>query len=573
MFSKASLLFCTPLCFCILLIATPSISFGQQTKFLQHLWEVDPPLGDIWETKQTTRTIRFDVDSLRSPYAKDRLETAQQICLEHSNPNFHQRERAIELLVERLKSGEENLQIRRAMFSAAVSVGDESHTEVLWSLAKSDSVILSLVERNLVRWKSAAALKVWRQRLSEPNAKPTELATALEGLAVVGNSDDRIKLQDFLGASHTSIANKYLAACALGALVTEGLNEFAQQVMDSDLEQRHLIASQLLKLHSGVKTETQLRQILADGSASAQLVAYRSMTERIPDLAREFAKQMTTNLDPGLRILALEQLQKFSDDESLQIQAELLNDRDPTVRGLVAKHLLEKAKQGQRGKVNEVVVSHLNSEVWTGIEQAIVVAVGLQDRSHCKTIVRLMEHPRIEVNMRAGWALMEIADESEILASMLTHAEAMTVELKNVEKRTSITHTDQIRLSYLHEAFGKNRYQPATEMLTNYIPKTGHQFGIVSRASAIWALGKLNKGINNKVLLASLYKRIMDLAPINPEDPLVRFACNLAVGEMANPESRETIEKYNEGLPSPLGYAAHWALSQIDQAAAVKPVE
>ena len=452
-------------------------------------------------------------------------------------------------------------------------MGDESHTEVLWSLAKSDSVILSLVERNLVRWKSAAALKVWRQRLSEPNAKPTELATALEGLAVVGNSDDRIQLQDFLGASHTSIANKYLAACALGALVTEGLNEFAQQVMDSDLEQRHLIASQLLKLHSGVKTETQLRQILADGSASAQLVAYRSMTERIPDLAREFAKQMTTNVDPGLRILALEQLQKFSDDESLQIQATLLNDRNPTVRGLVAKHLLEKAKQGQRGKVNEVVVSHLNSEVWTGIEQAIVVAVGLQDRSHCKTIVRLMEHPRIEVNMRAGWALMEIADESEILADMLAHAEAMTVELKNVEKRTSITNTDQIRLSYLHEAFGKNRYQPATEMLTNYIPKTGHQFGIVSRASAIWALGKLNKGINNKVLLASLYKRIMDLAPINPEDPLVRFACNLAVGEMANPESRETIEKYNEGLPSPLGYAAHWALSQIDQAATVKPVE
>ncbi len=573
MFSKASFLFCNLLFCCSLLIATPSISIGQQTQFLQHLWEVDPPLGNIWDIEQISRTIRFDVESLQSAYAKDRLETAQQICLEHNNPNFHQHERAIELLIERLKSGEENLQIRRAMFAAAVSVGDESHAEVLWSLAKSDSVILSLVEKNLVQWKSAAALKVWRQRLSEPNAKPTELATSLAGLAVVGNSDDRNKLQEFIGASRTSVANKYLAACALGAIVTEGLNEFTQHVIDSDLEQRHLIASQLLKLHSGVRTEMQLRQIFADGSASAQLVAYRSISERMPDVAREYAKQMTINSDPGLRTMALEHLQKFSDDESLQIQAALLNDRNPAVRSLVAKHLLEKAKQGQRAKVDEFVVSHLSSEIWTGIEQAIVVAVGLEDRSHCKTFLRLMEHPRTEVNLRAGWALMELADESTILAGMLAHAEAMTDELKNVESRTSFTHTDQIRLSYLHEAFGKNRYQPATEMLTKYIPKTGHQFGIVCRASAIWALGKLNKGNNNKVLLASLYKRIMDLNPINPEDPLVRFACNLAVGEMANPESRETIEKYNEGLPSPLGYAAHWALSQIDQAATVKPVE
>ena len=573
MFSKASFLFCTLLFFCTLLIATPSISIGQQTQFLQHLWEVDPPLGNIWEIEQTSRTIRFDVESLQSPYAKDRLETAQQICLEHKNPNFHQHERGIELLIERLKSGEENLQIRRAMFAAAVSVGNESHAELLWSLAKSDSVILSLVERNLVQWKSAAALKVWRQRLLEPNAKPTELATALEGLAVVGNSEDRNNLQELIVASHTSVANKYLAACALGAIVTEGLNEFAQQVIDSDLEQRHLIASQLLRLHSGSRTETQLRQILADGPSSAQLVAYRSMSERIPDLAREFTKQMTTNSDPGLRTMALYNLQKLSDDESLQIQAALLSDRHPSVRSLVAKHLLEKAKQGQRAIVDEMVVSHLNSEVWTGMEQAIVVAVELQDRSHCQTFIRLMDHPRTEVNMRAGWALMELANESEILAGMLAHAEKMTVELKNVESRTSITQTDQIRLSYLHEAFGKNRYQPATDMLTKYIPKTGHQFGIVCRASAIWALGKLNKRNNNKVLLASLYQRIMDLSPINPEDPLVRFACNLAVGEMASPESRETIEKYNEGLPSPLGYAAQWALSQIDQAASVKPVE
>ena len=566
--SKASFLFCA------ILIAMPSIANGQQTQFLQHLWEVDPKLGDgdIWAIKPANRTIQFTVESLKSPFAKDRLETAQKICLEHQNPNFRQHEQAIGLLIERLKSGEENLQARRAMFAAVVALGNATHADVLWSIAKSDSAILSLVEKNLVRWKSSAALTNWRQRLLEPNAKPTELATALEGLAAVGNSEDRIALQTLIRDSRISIPNKYLAASALGSLIAEGLNEFAQQVLDSNLEQRHLIASQLLKSHSGVKTEMQLQQILRDGTASAQLVAFRSMTERMPDVALKLAKEVTTRSDPGLRTIAIEHLQKYSDDESLQTQSALLKDRHPDVRKLVAKHLIAKAKQGQRAKVDEFVSEHLNSEFWTAIEQAIVVTVALQDRRHCKTLLSLLEHPRREVNMLAGWALMELAEESDVFAGMLEHAEKMTAVLKS-NNAVPITTTDQIRLSYIHQAFGKNRYRPATEMLLKYIPKSGHQFGPVARASAIWALGKLNKGVNNKSLLTSLYGRITDLNPLNPEDPLVRFACNLAVGEMASLASRETIEKFNEGLPTPLGYAAHWALSQIDQAAAKKPVE
>ena len=79
MFSKASFLFCNLLFCCSLLIATPSISIGQQTQFLQHLWEVDPPLGNIWDIEQISRTIRFDVESLQSAYAKDRTVESRPI--------------------------------------------------------------------------------------------------------------------------------------------------------------------------------------------------------------------------------------------------------------------------------------------------------------------------------------------------------------------------------------------------------------------------------------------------------------------------------------------------------------
>jgi hypothetical protein len=459
------------------------------------------------------------------------------------------------------------------MVAATLSLGDGSHADVLWSLAKSDAALLPAVERKFVEWKSPIALTEWRKRLGDPKAKPTELATALEGLAVVGNADDRLALQAVILASHTSVANKHLAACALGELVTKGLNAFAQQVMESDLDQRYLIASQLIRLHSGEQTATQLREILTEGPASAQLVAYRSVSQGFPEVAREFAKPMTSHSDPGLRTLALQFLQRYSDAECLAIQGALLKDRNPGVRSLVAKHLLEKAKQGHRAQVDECVVSHLNASEWTGIERAIVVAVGLEDRSHCKAFLRLLEYPRPEVNLIAGWALKEIGDEPEILAAMLGQAERMTAELNSMTSVSKISLTDRIGLSFLHEAFGKNHYEPASPMLMKYIPKSGHQFGNVSRASAIWSLGKLNKGKDNKELREKLYDRMGDLGPINPEDYLVRFNCNLALGEMANPDSREVIIRYREQLPSPLAHAAEWALSQIDQAAATKPLE
>ncbi len=559
----------------LLLLTTSSLAFGwQQTQPLQHLFEVDPPLGDIWATQQPTRTIRIDVERLKSPSVKERLEVAQKICLEHSNPTFKQQERAMELLLGKLKEGETNLQVRRAMFSAALVVGDATHAESLWSLAKSDSEILSAVERRLVQWKSPLALKDWRVRVADHGAKPTEVATALQGLAIVGNSDDRAVLVETIRASYTTAANKYLAAIAIGAHVNEGLNEFAQQVMDSDLDQRHLLAAHMLKRHTGAITETQLRRILADGPVSAKLVAYRTISESMPMLARELAKQMTAEPDDGLRIMALRVLHKESDEDSLRIQGALLIDRHPEVRNFAGKNVLEKATQGQRAVVDELVLANLNSEEWTGIEMAIILAVRLQDRSHCKAFLRLLDHRRPEVYMLAGWALMELGSETEVLAGMFAHAEKLTGELGSKQYApTDLTPTDQVRLSFLHEGFGRNQYQPANGLLLKFIAKKGHYFGILSRASAIWALGKLNKGKDNPALRSSLYERMSDFELNWPEDHLVRFSCNLALGEMAHSESRATIERYGEELPSPIAHAAAWALSQIDKASGPKPAE
>jgi len=563
MFLKANFLF---LC---LWVANASVVTAQQTKVLQHRWEVDPPLGEIWEQKQSRPSIRFDVEKLRSLFAQDRLQTAQYIYREHSNPNFSQKTRAVELLLDALQAGEEDTQIRRAMVSAVLSVSDPSKAESIWSVAKSDAALLQLVERKLIEWKSPVAIEDWRKRTVEPNARPTELATALEGLAVVGTVEDRDALQNVIRASQTSDANKYLAASALGAQTTDGLNAFAQTVIESSLVQRHLIAAHLLKRHSGTTTATQFERIIAGGDGTAQLVVYDSMIQNMPDVCVGYVPQMVSHPDSGIRKIALQFLQSRPDVESIQLQATLLNDRNPDVRSTVAKNLLEKAMLGQRELVNGIVTSHLSSDSWEGVEKSIQIAVGLEERAHCKKFIKLLLHPRPEVKMTAGWALMELGEEPEILSSLLKAAEQVAAELKAYGTVVA-PFEDQVKLSYLLEAFGKNDYQSASQFLEKFIPKAEANYGAVSRASAIWSLGKLNRLKDNEHLRSKLYERMSDFAPINAEHPLIRFMSHVALGEMAHPESREMLEKYREVIPSPVGYAGNWALLQLDQAAAQK---
>lgn len=540
------------------LMGTSSFTFGQETQWLQHQWEIDPPLGDIWPDKYVYQNILFDVEQLASRFAEDRLSVAQNLCREFANPKLEKKERAVELLLLGIQNRDENVEVKRAMISALLLLGDASLAKQIWSHAEADLAVRPSVEKQLIRWKSTVAVEVWRNRIADSHATPTDLATALEGIAVVGTQEDLPIVQAVILANDSSMANKFLAASALGALATDGMNALAQTVLDSNLEQRHLIAAHLLKRHSSETTTKQMRQILSQGSASAQLVAFRAMSESIPDVSQEFGKQMTSHIDPGLRTMALQLLQRYSDDESLKIQGRLLGDPHPNVRNLVVKNLLEKAGKGQRALVDQCLLEHLTSEDWTGLEKGIALAVGLNDRSHCKTFLQLLDHPRPEVNMMAGWALMELGDEAETLAGMLSHAEKMVADLKTTQSTAEYTATDQIKLSYLNEGFGKNRYEAAEPMLLLHIPKGGHRFANTSRASAIWALAKLNKGKKNPELLTLLNGRLSDLDPLLPEDYLVRFACNLVLGGMANPESREIVAKFRENLTTPIGIAATW---------------
>ncbi len=510
----------------------------QSTRELQHRWEVDPPLEDTWIALQSYSPVQMNLADLDSPLSENRLNIAQQHCRDYDNPNFAQREAAIKKLIATLQSGEANVQIRRSMISAAILLGDASLGEPLWAIAKDDPLVRGFVERALIKWKNPAAIDTWRRRIKDPNLQSSELLIALEGLAVVGSEADVDDLQSMLMNHRLSSACKFHASRALGAVVSEGQNGLAKRILNSNADQRHLLAALVLSRHSGETTTAQLKDILENGSASAQVVAYRTLAAVNSAEALGYARQMIASSDNSLRRLAIEVLQSQVTADNLKLQATAITDRNPTLRQLVTHNLLLSASQGERESIDNIVTQYIDSEQWTGVEQAIVLTAKLHDRTRCEKLLELLEHPRPEVNMTAAWALMELGEEPAVLASMLVHALQMT---KKLADGVPVEETDLIRLSYLHEGFGRNLYRPAYEMLLKYVPKDNFKFGIISRASAIWALGKMNRDEDNTDLRKRLHERILDTAPLFPEDLLVRFASILACGEMGQADTLNVI--------------------------------
>ncbi len=284
-----------------------------------------------------------------------------------------------------------------------------------------------------------------------------------------------------------------------------------------------------------------------------------------PDAAKELAPEFAKHPDTAIRHIAIEVFNRFEDADSIRQQAALLSDKNIDVRRTAGKNLIDKAMNGQRTLVDECVTEHLNGEPWTGIEQAIIVAVHLQDQSRCGRFVELLKHPNDQVHMTAGWALMEIAEDTAIIEQLHRFAEELTQYIAANALTSPLSTQEMIRLSYIFELFGRKRYAPAESILMKYVPKDGYKMGVTTRASAIWALGQINDGKDNPKLRQLLQERLADTPP-PPEDYLVRYACALALGEMAFEDCRANLREFREPLPAPLGYACDWALAEIAKA-------
>ncbi|MFM7515745.1 MAG: HEAT repeat domain-containing protein, partial [Pirellula sp.] len=454
--------------------------------------------------------------------------------------------------------------VKRSIVSAACLLDNGANAQSIWQASMQDPGLAPLVENHLIRWKSPVAAEHWRKVLSDPKSTPGQVQRALDGLANVGQSQDIPLCNDVLKSEQSTPMTRNAAARTLGMLQSSGLVGLAKDLLNTKDQDKEMLAGFLLANHTQEDALVVLETVLAQGSSPAQRIAAHAIGRNFPKQGLSRIETWVKHPDDEIRLAALELLKNDPSESNTRLQSSMLSDPDLVVRKTAKAQLLELCGKGFRPLVDECITENLSGKAWQGIEQAIVLAVELQDRSRCARFLELIEHQRAEVNMHAAWGLMELAVDPAIVSGIVPHAQKLT---QGLDAGDHYEKQDIIRLSFLLEVFGRNRYEPVADMLKKYIPKRDFRMGNLSRASAIWALGKILKEQDDPALRASLSERIKDLSSLMPENYLVGYACILTLGEFGFLDSMPTIDRYTLDSKDGLNSAGRWAKEQIQKAA------
>lgn len=546
---------------CLLItFATVDFARGQTTLPLQHLWEVQPNLGDIWTMGNQPRSVYIDFDRLLSNDPQIRLDTARVICANYDRPGFGDKAKAIERLIAALARSDETVLARRALISAACLLDDGTNAGRLWELSRNDTVSDHEVQEALIRWESDSALDSWRNVLRDPTSPSALTKLAIRGLGVRETNEDKKLLAAILESESASIEHRLLAAKSLGNIQTTGLTPLARKYMESNLPEREMIAVSLLSKHTDDDALQLILAVHEKGVSPAKRRAAEILANQSQKISEELAQGWLNDSDVHFRELALQVASAGDSFKAIEVAGRLLRDNEERLRRYARRDLLELAS-GHREVIDALIKRELSGDDWRSIEQSIILIAELRDSSRCEELLSLLDHPQPEVHMHAAWALRDLSEAGPILDRLLEKAAALTDSLEQESK--PFGKSNVIMLSLVLETFGRHKDERAYEMLTKYIPKNDYKMGNLSRASAIWAIGQIKRNEDNPELRAKLRERIKDLPPEKPENYLVRFNCILALGEFGFQESQEVIEQYSGAPPNPLGYAGIWAKEQF----------
>jgi len=547
------------LCISIVILMSGPVR-GQTTRPLQHLWEVQPNLGDIWTPSTQSYSTFIDFNDLLSDLPRVRLDAARSICMNADRPGFGDKSKAMERLMTALQRSDESILTRGTMISAACIVDDGTHAQQIWDLSRNDLEASQEVQKGLIRWKSKAAIEHWRTVVRTPSSPAVLMRLAIEGLGECGTSEDLKTLTELLESESTPIDQRLLAASALGKLNRTGLTALARKYWESSLPERDIVTVALLSQHADDDSLALVRAVHEKGSSPSKRMAAECLTKHSQSIAEEFAPEWLRDPDSHYRALALQVASTGDSMKAIDVARTMLRDDEDRLRRTARRHLLELAS-GHRENIDALIEQELGGNDWRSIEQSIILIAELRDSRLCEQLLELLDHPQAEVHMHAAWALRDLSESGTIVDRIYEKAVQLTDSLENQTKQFG--KSDTIMLSLLLETFGRHKYEPAYKMLTRYVPKNDYKMGNLSRASAIWSIGQIKKEVDDAELRASLRERIKDLPPDRPENYLVRFNCILALGEFGFKDSQEVVDQYSGSPPFPLGYAGNWAREQF----------
>jgi HEAT repeat protein len=428
-----------------------------------------------------------------------------------------------------------------------------------------------IAERAFATWDYKPARDMWMSRVKTPAAVPrSHLILAIRGLAALGHKEAAGPVRKIVVSSQVNATTRLAAARGLAELQTSGLEDSASQLLSDKTRGviPALLAATLLRHHSGDTAEAILLKLMEHSSTAIVAKAWVRLDELNPNRISDVVlSEGLRSPDAQVRLLAVQSCSHRSNahvDELIFA----LDDHHPDVRCQARHALLDQAGRSKKGadldtveEIQTLATLVLLTESWRGVEQACLLVAELDHKLAVDALVNLLQHPRDEVASAAAYAMKELA-VPEMLPKLLEHA--MQIDARLWALGPAITWRTELIQPHLFEAFAELKYQPAENLMREYVPKKELLLGTPhSRSSAIWSLAYLHEGDADLQLAKQFSARMLDRAPVPAESLEVFGASATALGIMKADASLGDLRKFAAefGPDDRSGRAAFWSIN------------
>ncbi|MFP6587854.1 MAG: hypothetical protein VB814_09420 [Pirellulaceae bacterium] len=440
--------------------------------------------------------------------------------------------------------------VRHTAAMSLVQLNAKQAGEILLKLVKAGDFELSaIVEPAFAEWETVGAVEVWRTRIVEFQSKEQKSASlfrlAIAGLGEIGNDADRQSLVAIAEDTEQNAVLRIAAAHSVAGTLAQPELEIAEQLAATDRVADHLIAALLASPTPSDQNRDRclavITKLVNSKNATVQAIAFAALAKWNPAAVLGFGQQATNHFHFQVRGAYVNSLNQLIAADHVDELATFLNDPHPQIRVQVREWLLTASKTDDLfPSVIGAMQAAIVSDQWRMQEQAMHIAVALDQKQVAVDIVKLLTSQRNEVIATSGWALRRLA-VTDALAPILEYCTSLKVafESEKLDYDTMFAINEQV--AHLFQMFGQMKYSKSMPLMYRFIRKNA-LIRYRVRASAIWAAGLIYEGDlhGDPQLEKALLERLNDDAPMPPEDQLVKRMACISLARMGS-NGEETI--------------------------------
>lgn len=505
------------------------------------------------------RTLR-EVDDI------ELLETAALSLARVAEGKMQSIETATDILVKHLQSHTN----RRIRFACARALANSESTSSAAALLKLDSETDDAerlwIDPALARWKYGPAADVWKKRLIDDSQTAVAVSLACEGLAALNDSQASEALRTVLNNRRSAFEKRLAAAKALSAIAPETAFEESGKYIPGNVSERILAVQLLSSPHS--ESLAKLFALCADNSDGVASTAWQAMIRLNSEGLLPALDSGRSHRDAVIRMTTARVMRQFPTPERVVWLHEQLSDKHLEVRNVAREMSVLVAQEQPTFRDSFVAMAGdriaADPENWQGIEQSLLLLGQLRGTQFSDRCIPLLEHPRDEVLVTAGWLLHLFPDATvePSVRQQLTRNDAVFKAPATAPEGAYLGHQS----AYLIQYAGLMRLKDLQPFLEPNFKKT-EPGGSEKRSAAMWAMGLMHENDPVPELTKSYLERLADRLGLMPERDPIRRMSAVALGILrAKSAAPGLVEAYKlDPVEAIIPDSARWSLGMIGE--------